>query len=172
MKQPPCSRNPPPAVERMSTRVKGPMNMPIVPNPEDGLRTLVERATRAEAWVESMIEKLRPTFTMLYGIRRHLATGTVAVVTIWFFAHVMFGLNGMVAYRQKKAEFQSLQEQIKQLQQENVRYTEQIHSLETDPKAIEKEAREQLHYARPGEVIYVSPSPPPPAVPERRTAKK
>jgi cell division protein FtsB len=35
--------------------------------------------------------------------------------------------------------------------------------LQADPKAIEKEAREQLHYARPGEVVYVEPSPVRPA---------
>jgi len=156
----------------MNFRVKRLSKMRLVSNPEAGLRTLIERAPRAEAWVEGVIAKLHPTFTTLYGIRRHLATGAVAVVTIWFFVHVMFGLNGMVVYRQKREEFQNLQEQIRDLKQENVRYTEQIHSLETDPKAIEKEAREQLHYARPGEVIYVSPSPVPPAVPERKTAKK
>jgi len=156
----------------MDFRVTGFPKMRIVANPEDGLRTLVERVPRAEAWADSIIERLRPTFTMLYGIRRHLATGVVAVVTIWLFAHVMFGSNGMVAYRQKKAELQSLQEQIKDLTQENAHYTEQIHSLQTDPKAIEKEAREQLHYARPGEVIYVSPPPAQPVVPDRTAAKK
>jgi len=156
----------------MDFRVKRLSKMRLVANPGDGLRTLIERASRAEAWVEGVMAKGHPTFTTLYGIRRHLATGAVAVVTIWFFVHVMFGLNGMVVYRQKRAEFQSLQEQIRDLKQENVRLTEQIHSLETDPKAIEKEAREQLHYARPGEVIYVSPSPVTPTVPERKTARK
>jgi cell division protein FtsB len=156
----------------MDLRVKGFSKMRLVSNPEDSLRTLIERAPRAEAWVEGVIARLRPTFTTLYNIRRHLATGAVAVVSVWFFVHVMFGLNGMVVYRQKKAEFQNLQQQIKELKQENIRYTEQIHSLETDPKAIEKEAREQLHYARPGEVIYVSPPPVLPAGPERKTAKK
>jgi cell division protein FtsB len=152
--------------------LKGLSKMRLVSNPEDGLRTLIERAPRAEAWAEGVIAKFRPTFTTLYGIRRHLATGAVAVVSIWFFVHVMFGLNGMVVYRQKKAEFQNLQQQIRDLKQENVHYSEQIHSLQTDPKAIEKEAREQLHYARPGEVIYVSPSPVSPAAPQRKTAKK
>ena len=136
------------------------------------MHRLIERARRAEAWADGMVEKLHPTCIMLYGIRRHLATGAVVIVTGWLFVHVMFGMNGMVVYRQKKEEFQSLQEQIKDLKQENVRYSEQIHSLRTDPKAIEKEAREQLHYARPGEVIYVSPSPVLPPVPDRRSAKK
>jgi cell division protein FtsB len=156
----------------MGFRLKNLPKIRIVSSPEDGLHRLIDRARRAEAWADGRIQKLRPTCTMLYGIRRHLATGAVVIVTAWLFVHVMFGMNGMVIYRQKKAEFQSLQDQIKDLKQENVRYTEQIHSLRTDPKAIEKEAREQLHYARPGEVIYVSPSPALPPVPDRRSAKK
>jgi cell division protein FtsB len=84
----------------------------------------------------------------------------VAMLTVWLFAHVMFGANGMVVYRQKKDEYQSLQKQIDDLQKENDRYTRQVKSLQTpDPSTIEKEAREQLHYARPGEVVYVSPPP-------------
>ena len=161
-----CSR------QAMDVRIKNFPKIRVVSSSEEGFRRLIEWARRAEAWAGAMIEKLRPICTTLYGIRRHLATGAVVVVTAWLFVHVMFGLNGMVVYRQKRAEFQSLQEQIKDLKQENVRYTEQIHSLRTDPKAIEKEAREQLHYARPGEVIYVSPSPVLPPVPDRRTAKK
>jgi cell division protein FtsB len=153
-------------VERLRTRQ-------ILPNPEEGLRTLVERAPQAEAWADGMMLKLRPTLTVLYGIRRRIATGAIALFSIWFFVHVMFGANGMVVYRQKKAEYQNLQQEIGGLQQENERITQQIKSLETDPKAIEKEAREQLHYARPGEVIYVSPPPlPRPASGESKAAKK
>ena len=83
----------------------------------------------------------------------------------------MFGANGMVVYRQKKAEYQSLHKEINSLQKENEQYTEQIKALETDPKTIEKEAREQLHYARPGEVIYVEPTPPAPK-PSTHAARK
>lgn len=144
----------------------------ILPDPEEGLRTLVERAPEAEAWADRMMLKLRPTFNILYAIRCRIATGTIAVVSVWFFVHVMFGANGMVVYRQKKTEYQNLRREIGGLQQENERYTQEIKSLETDPKAIEKEAREQLHYARPGEVIYVSPPPPPVAVREPKSAKK
>ncbi len=132
----------------------------VLPRPEQSLRTLVERAPQAEAWADRTMERFRPTLTLLYNLRRRLATAAVAVLTIWLFAHVMFGDNGMVVYRQKKAEFQSLQQQIDDLQRENDRYTQQVKSLQTpDPNTIEKEAREQLHYARPGEVVYVAPPP-------------
>jgi cell division protein FtsB len=140
----------------------------VLPRPEDRLRTLVERAPQAEAWADRSVERLRPTLTVLYGMRRRLATAAVAVLTVWVFAHVMFGANGMVIYRQKKTEYQSLQRQIDELQKENDRYTQQVKSLQIpDPSTIEKEAREQLHYARPGEVVYVSP--PPQQSPTRET---
>jgi cell division protein FtsB len=75
----------------------------------------------------------------------------------------MLGANGMVIYRSKRAERQRLQADIDKLQKENDLYMQQIKSLQYDPKAIEKEAREQLHYARPGEVVYVPPTPERPA---------
>jgi cell division protein FtsB len=145
----------------------------VLPRSEAGLRTLVERAPRAEAWADRRMAKLRPLLTLLYGMRRRLATAAVAVFTVWLFAHVMFGANGMVVYRQKKAEYQSLQRQIDDLQKENDRYTRQVKSLQApDPSTIEKEAREQLHYARPGEVVYVAPPPAHPPTPETNAARK
>lgn len=73
----------------------------------------------------------------------------------------MFGANGMVVYRQKRTEMQSLQSEVDRLQKENSQYVDRIKSLKSDPAAIEKEAREQLHYTRPREFVYVAPDPPP-----------
>ena len=72
----------------------------------------------------------------------------------------MFGANGLVIYRQKRAEMQALQSEVERVQRENSQYVDQIKSLKSDPAAIEKEAREQLHYTRRGEVVYVAPDPP------------
>ena len=44
------------------------------------------------------------------------------------------------------------------LQKENDRLHEHINHLQSDPDAIEHEAREELHYTRAGEVIYTLPS--------------
>jgi len=88
----------------------------------------------------------------------------VALLAAFLFAHVMFGANGMVVYRQKRAEYQRLQKQLGNVQQDNARYTQQIEGLKSDQTAIEKEAREQLGYAKPGEYVYVAPTkavPPP-----------
>ena len=55
---------------------------------------------------------------------------------------------------------EALQNEVGRLQVENDQQVEQIKSLKSDPAAIEKEAREQLRYARPGEIILVAPDPP------------
>lgn len=134
-----------------------------VPKAEDGLRAVVERAPQAEAFAERWLEKSQPFRSAVYGARRRLATAGVLLLTVWLFLHVMFGSNGMVVYRAKRAEYQKLQSEINRLQTENEAYTQQIKALQSDPKAIEKEAREQLHYTRPGEVVYVQPVPQRPA---------
>ena len=156
----------------MDLRVEGIPKVRIPPSTEQGLWALVERAPQAGAYAERELQKLRPTLTWLYSARRRLATTAVAVLSLWLFLHVMFGANGMVVYRQKRAEYQNVRQEIDDLQKENDHYTEQIKALKTDPKTIEKEAREQLHYTRPGEVVYVAPAPVPPQPPVTNAAKK
>ena len=133
----------------------------------------MDHAPDAEAAIERLRERARPGVEMLYRIRRRLATAAVGVLTVWLFVHVMFSANGMLAYKQKRAEIELLRKEVDGLQRENDTYTQQIKGLKSDPKAIEKEAREQLHYARPGEVVYVAPpAVGAPAKPVTNSAKK
>ncbi len=144
-----------------------------LPRPEDGFRALVDHAPDAEAAIERWKERLRPAVDVVYRVRRRLATAALGVLTVWLFLHVMFSANGMVAYKQKRAEIEVLRKEVDGLQRENDTYTQQIKGLKSDPKAIEKEAREQLHYARPGEVVYVAPpAVVAPAKPVTNSAKK
>ena len=135
------------------------------------MRALSKRAPQAEALAASWIESARPLAIQIYALRRRIATITVAVLAGLLFVHVMFGANGMIVYKQKRAEYESLERRIAQEQKENEIYAQQIRGLKSDEKAIEKEAREQLRYARPGEYVYV---PPPPANPPpvNHSAKK
>jgi cell division protein FtsB len=142
------------------------------PRPEAGLRAMVDRAPQAEAFAASWIERVRPTAVLVYSLRRRIATVAVAVLAASLFVHVMFGANGMVVYKQKRAEYEALRKQIVQVQLENDRYAQQIQGLKSDQKAIEKEAREQLGYAKPGEYVYVPPTPPKPTPSVNRSAKK
>jgi cell division protein FtsB len=138
-----------------------------LPKPQDGLRAVVERAPEAEEALQRLCVRFQPAWAVVYALRRRIATGGILVLTAWLFLHIMFGANGMVVYKQRRAEIDELQKQVNSLQQENQRYNEQIKSLKSDPRAIEKEAREALHYTRPGEVIYVAP---PQATPSKTAA--
>ena len=142
----------------MDFRVEKLAKLRVLSRPEDGLRAVVDKAPQAEEFIERWMVKSLPFRRAIYGARRRLATAGVVLLTLWLFLHVMFGANGMVVYRSKRAEYQKLQSEIDQLQVENGRYSQQIKELQSDPKAIEKEAREQLHYTRPGEVVYVEPT--------------
>jgi cell division protein FtsB len=119
-----------------------------------------EQAPKAEAAAERWIERTRPAWSWLAVEWRRLGTVAAVLLIVGLLLHAMFGANGMVIYRQKRAEMQTLQSEVDRLQKENNRYVEQIRSLKSDPAAIEKEAREQLRYARPGEVVLVAPDPP------------
>lgn len=89
-----------------------------------------------------------------YRMRRRIATAAAIVLAVFLGYHVIFGQNGVTAYQQKRVEDKELQKQIQQLQDENGRMKDHVDHLQNDPDAIEHEARERLHYTRPGEVIY------------------
>ena len=156
----------------MHFRIKNMTNLRRFPSPQAGLRVMAAQAPRAEAWAAAWMESVRPSFARAYALRRRMATITVALLAGLLFVHVMFGANGMVVYKQKRAEYESLEKRIIQEQKENELYTQQIQGLQTDEKAIEKEAREQLHYARPGELVYVPAPPTPPTPPSSHSAKR
>lgn len=69
----------------------------------------------------------------------------------------MFGQNGLTAYEQKRQETLVLDKQLRSLQRENDLLKGHVDRLQSDPNAIEHQAREELHYTRPGEVIYTMP---------------
>jgi cell division protein FtsB len=160
----------------MDLRIEQFPKIRVMPHARRGLSALAARAPQAEAFGERMGQRikdaLRPSSTWLYNSRRRLATLAVLAIAVWLFFHVTFGANGMVVYRQKRAEYQTLRHEIDDLQKENDHYTTQIDALQTDPKTIEKEAREQLHYARPGERIIVAPAPPTVQIPSTNAAQK
>ncbi len=89
-----------------------------------------------------------------YQNRRRLATGSAMMLAVLLGYYAVAGDNGITIYKQKRVEDRQLAKQIEDLKQENARLQAHVERLKSDPDAIEREAREKLHYARPGEVIY------------------
>ena len=104
-------------------------------------------------------EILEAVVAKLYQIRRTGATLLLCLIAAWVAYHVIFGPNGTMVYAHKREEHRALDKEIQELKLENERLSHHIDALKNDPKTIEKEAREQLRYARPGEVIYTFPQP-------------
>jgi len=70
---------------------------------------------------------------------------------------VIFGHNGLIVFAHKREETRDLAKQVEMLQRENQRLELHVERLQSDPDAIEHQAREELHYTRAGEVIYTLP---------------
>lgn len=109
-------------------------------------RTSSALGERALGWAQRL---WRPAGTVL-------AVGLALFVT-W---HVVYGKHGLSVWQHQRAQDRALQQQIQDLQQENAQMRQQVQRLQSDPEAIEREARERLHYAKPGEVIYALPEQP------------
>ena len=156
----------------MDFRVRNLPGWRRIPAARDRLRAVAKKAPQAEALAASLIASVRPILLRVLALRRKVATITVAVLAGLLFVHVMFGANGMIVYKQKRAEYELLQKRILLEQKERGLYTQRIQGLKTDEKSIEKEAREQLHYARPGEYVYVPPDPTKPEPPVNHSAAR
>ncbi|KAA6460874.1 septum formation initiator family protein [Acidobacteria bacterium AB60] len=109
---------------------------PESPRPESAPKPLRERA------LEGIARFWRPAGTGLMV--------TLALLLGW---HVVNGKHGLSAWQQNRQEDKELRKEIQDLQQENDRLRVRVDKLRSDPNAIEHEAREKLHYAKPGEVI-------------------
>jgi cell division protein FtsB len=90
---------------------------------------------------------------------RPAGTAIAVILALLLMGHVVNGKNGLTVWRQKRSEDQQLQKEIKRLKDENAHLQQHDEDLKSDPDAIEHEAREKLHYAKPNEVIVALPAP-------------
>jgi len=91
---------------------------------------------------------------------RPAGTMVAVALTLAFAWGVINGRHGLSFWYQQRSEDKRLKQEIQGLEQDNARLRNHIDRLKSDPGAIEHEAREKLHYAKPGEVIYTLPEEP------------
>jgi cell division protein FtsB len=70
----------------------------------------------------------------------------------------VFGAHGFLAMWRTRQQIQQLQGELTRLGKENGSLSDQVTALKTDPKAIERIAREEMGLARPGEMIFKMPA--------------
>jgi cell division protein FtsB len=101
-------------------------------------------------------------------LRRNLAT-ILGLILLAIFVHDLLGEHGFLAMRRMQREVERLNTEIRQLNEENQKLADHVQALKTDPKTIERIAREEMGLARPGELIFkLPPKPSPPEDPNRR----
>jgi cell division protein FtsL len=66
---------------------------------------------------------------------------------------LVYGEHGYIELKRVQQEHEKLKREVLDKQERNHKLAQEIRQLETDPEAIEKVAREDLHLAKPGEVI-------------------
>ncbi len=66
----------------------------------------------------------------------------------------IFGSTGYLALLRKQKDYNHEVQQLHLLQQQNRILHHNIRDLKSDPAAIERIAREQLHLTKPGEVVF------------------
>ena len=90
----------------------------------------------------------------LYQMRRILATCCIALLAFLIGYKVVFGANGMKVWQGKRAQVNQLQDEINQKLIEQQQLQHEVDALQRgDASIIEKEAREQLGYVKPGEIV-------------------
>lgn len=104
------------------------------------------------------IRKISPGAAAAY-VRQH-GRQVLGLALFALLVHDVFGPHGFIAMRRTQKEIEQVREQIGKINDENKSLAEQVSSLKSDPKAIERIAREEMGLARPGEMIFKIPDAP------------
>ena len=89
------------------------------------------------------------------GLRKKAAALGSVIALIALVVGSFFGDRGFIQLVAKREQTESLRREIEELRAENARLAAEIAALRTDPRAIERLAREQLGLARPGETVFL-----------------
>jgi cell division protein FtsB len=103
---------------------------------------------------------------------RQNARQILGLALLALLVHDVFGPHGFIAMRRTQKEIEQIREQIGKVNNENKTLTEQVNSLKTDPKFIERIAREEMGLARPGEMIFKIPDAAKPGDSQKPTVQK
>ncbi len=128
--------------------------MPHLPEQADMYPPIPEPPSRAP---ESMPRRVAEWCMRVWRPAGSVLAVGFALVLGW---HVVNGKHGLSVWNQMRVEDKQLQKEIGDLQEENASLKVRIDRLKSNQDEIEHEAREKLHYAKQGEVIYTLPAEP------------
>jgi cell division protein FtsB len=89
------------------------------------------------------------------GLRKKAANLASVIALIALVVGSLFGDRGVLQLLARREKVDGLAREIEALRAENSRLAKDIVALRTDPRAIERVAREELGLAGPGETVFV-----------------
>jgi cell division protein FtsB len=92
---------------------------------------------------------------------RHVRPASYVAISLVFsllvFGFFLLSPSGLLKVRKQRIQLAAMQAEVEKLYTENHRLEEEVVALKTDPKAVEKIARETLNLVKPGEVVLLLP---------------
>jgi len=89
------------------------------------------------------------------GLRRKAGAVASLLALTALLVGSFFGDRGVLQLMAQRKKADALQQELQNLRAENLRLAEEIGALRSDPRAIERLAREVLGLARPGETVFI-----------------
>ena len=101
------------------------------------------------------LRRRKPAPVSAPSVRRKLLSGLVIFVGVVLVVDALVGEKGLVEMLRARDAARLEAAKVNALRQENARLREVKRRLSDDPSAIEAEARQQLGFTRPGEVMFI-----------------
>ena len=89
------------------------------------------------------------------GLRRKAATLASIIALVALIVGALFGDRGLLHLIDQRHRAEALAGEVEELQAENARLATEITALRSDPRAIERLAREELGFVRAGETVFL-----------------
>lgn len=103
--------------------------------------------------MQSLKANAAPASDRLASLWRQYGRGVLGLLILFLVVHDIFGTHGFLAMSRTRAEIDAVKAHLAKLNTENDELAEHVHDLKTDPRSIEKLAREGSLLGKPGEVI-------------------
>jgi len=94
-----------------------------------------------------------PVEEKMRSLMRQYGRGLLGLLVLVMIVHDVFGTPGFLAMRRTENEIRKVKADLDVLSKENAELAQEVKDLNSDPRLIEKIARDDLGLARPGEII-------------------
>jgi cell division protein FtsL len=94
-----------------------------------------------------------PVEEKMRSLMQQYGRGLLGLLVLVMIVHDVFGTHGFLAMRRTESEIRKVKADLDVLSEENAELAQEVKDLNSDPRLIEKIARDDLGLAKPGEFI-------------------